>query len=313
MWETSADGGAVTVAGFADTLFRQGRAAQRRHDGATGEDQDPIAEFCQLLMIVAPKGCIANPIFPAPTIARFAPGNIIADTLMKALAPAVPELVSAGVANLKAVTFAGFEGERQWVHIEIFEGSYGGRHGKDGMDSVDTLYANTRNNPIEDIESHVPIRVTRYEFREDALAAGQFRGGMNSVKEMLILTDGSVSVEGDGHAHAPWGFLGGENGHTSKLELIREGKAPIDLPSMLPTIVVKGGDRIRATGGVGGGYGDPLCRAAEQVAEDVLDGYLSIDAAAKSFGVVLSKTGEVEAGSTAAFREQMRSARPSTS
>ena len=77
--------------------------------------------------IVAPRGCIANPIFPAPTIARFAPGNVVADTLMRALAPAVPEQVSAGVANLKAVTFSGFAGEQQWVHIEIFEGSYGGR------------------------------------------------------------------------------------------------------------------------------------------------------------------------------------------
>ena len=74
---------------------------------------------------------------------------------MRALAPAVPDQVSAGVANLKAVTFSGFAGEQQWVHIEIFEGSYGGRLHKDGLDSVDTLYANTRNNPIEDIESHV--------------------------------------------------------------------------------------------------------------------------------------------------------------
>ena len=41
--------------------------------------------------------------------------------------------------------------------MEIFEGSYGGRHGLDGMDAVDTLYANTRNNPIEDIESHLPL------------------------------------------------------------------------------------------------------------------------------------------------------------
>ena len=27
------------------------------------------------IRIVAPKGCLANPIFPAPTIARFCPGN----------------------------------------------------------------------------------------------------------------------------------------------------------------------------------------------------------------------------------------------
>lgn len=256
--------------------------------------------------ILAPRGCIANPIFPAPTIARFAPGNIIADTLMKALAPAVPEQVSAGVANLKAITFAGFDAERQWVHIEIFEGSYGGRHGKDGMDSVDTLYANTRNNPIEDIESHVPIRVTRYEFREDAFAAGQFRGGMNSVKEMLILTDGSISVEGDGHAHAPWGFLGGANGHTSKLELIRDGQVAVELPSMLPTISVKKGDRIRATGGIGGGYGNPLARAPEQVREDVRDGYLSKDAAAELFGVALLDNWAIDHATTARLRNGMR-------
>jgi N-methylhydantoinase B len=43
--------------------------------------------------------------------------------------------------------------------MEIMEGSYGGCFGIDGMDAVDTLYANTRNNPVEDIESHIPLRV----------------------------------------------------------------------------------------------------------------------------------------------------------
>ena len=252
--------------------------------------------------IVAPRGCIANPIFPAPTIARFAPGNIIADTLMKALAQAVPELVSAGVANLKAVTFAGFDAERQWVHIEIFEGSYGGRFSKDGMDSVDTLYANTRNNPIEDIESHVPIRVTCYEFR-DGFAAGEFRGGLNSVKEMLVLTDGTVSVEGDGHAHKPWGFRGGADGHTSKLELIRDRQPAVALPSMLPTISVKMGDRIRATGGIGGGYGNPFARSTDKVVEDVRDGYLSLQDAATAFGVVIGDGWVVDQQQTARARK----------
>ena len=51
-------------------------------------------------------------------------------------------------------------------------GSYGGRSGKDGLDAVDTLYANTRNNPIEDIESHYPLRVTRYELNVDTGGAG---------------------------------------------------------------------------------------------------------------------------------------------
>ena len=54
--------------------------------------------------------------------------------------------------------------------MDIMEGSYGGRHGRDGMDAVDTLYANTRNNPIEDIESHYPLRVRRYELARPARA-----------------------------------------------------------------------------------------------------------------------------------------------
>jgi hypothetical protein len=53
--------------------------------------------------------------------------------------------------------------------MEIMEGSYGGCFGIDGMDAVDTLYANTRNNPVEDIESHIPLRVERYELREDVM------------------------------------------------------------------------------------------------------------------------------------------------
>ena len=79
---------------------------------------------------------------------------------MRALAPVLPEGVSAGVGNLKVVAYSGFSGGQHWVYMDIQEGSYGGRHGKDGLDAVDTLYANTRNNPIEDIESHFPLRVT---------------------------------------------------------------------------------------------------------------------------------------------------------
>ena len=113
------------------------------------------------IKIVAPEGCLANPVFPAPTIARFCPGNQLADTVMKALAEVAPQQVSAGIGNLRVIAFSGLKDSTHWVHMEIFEGSYGGRHGKDGMDAVDTLYANTRNNPIEDIESHLPLRVSR--------------------------------------------------------------------------------------------------------------------------------------------------------
>jgi N-methylhydantoinase B len=110
---------------------------------------------------------------PAPVIAR-CPGNALADTVMKALAPAVPQQVSAGIGNLRVIAFSGAANDQRWVHMEILEGSYGGRYGLDGMDTVDTLYANTRNNPIEDIESHLPLRVNRHELRASG-AAGSAR------------------------------------------------------------------------------------------------------------------------------------------
>src|SRR6202035_1010755 len=97
------------------------------------------------ITIIAPKGSLANPIFPAPVIARFCPGNQLADTVMKALAQAVPEQVSAGIGNLRVIAFSGLHAGAHWVHMEILEGSYGGRFGLDGMDAVDTLYANSRN------------------------------------------------------------------------------------------------------------------------------------------------------------------------
>ena len=85
------------------------------------------------------------------------------------------------------IAFSGLKDGGHWVHMDIHEGSYGGRAGKDAMDAVDTLYANTRNNPIEDIESHLPLRIARYELRDDASAAGRWRGGIGSVREVSFL------------------------------------------------------------------------------------------------------------------------------
>jgi N-methylhydantoinase B len=144
------------------------------------------------IKITAPKGCLANPIYPAPVIARFCPGNIVSSTVMKALAPVAPHNVSAGVGNLKVAAYSGLVNENYWVYMDITEGSYGGRFGKDGMDAVDTLFANTRNNPIEDIESHYPLRVTRYELVEDKAGPGQWRGGLGSIREMQFLTESCV-------------------------------------------------------------------------------------------------------------------------
>ncbi len=252
--------------------------------------------------IIAPRGCLANPVFPVPTIARVMAGNILADTLMHALAPQLPEQISAGIANLKAIGFTGLNDGQHWVHIEIFEGSYGGRYGKDGMDSVDTLYANTRNNPIEDIETHVPLRVNRYELRDDAVSAGKWRGGISMIKEIEFLSDGMASSEGDGHVQAPWGFRGGDAGRTAMSKLIRADGEEIMLPSMLSARPALAGDRFVAIGGSGGGYGPPEERDPAKVLDDFLDGYVSRSDAKEIYRVIIDEAGALDTAATESIR-----------
>ena len=258
--------------------------------------------LCRPIKIIAPEGCLANPIFPAPTIARFCPGNQLADTVMKALGQAVPAQVSAGIGNLRVIAFSGLNGDDYWVHMEICEGSYGGRKGMDGMDAVDTLYANTRNNPIEDIESHLPLRVSRYELREDVCGAGKWRGGLGSIREFTYLKDGGGSIEGEGHKYRPWGFQGGSDGHTAGLTLRHATGESESLPSKMPHTSAKAGDSFICIGPAGGGYGDPLERDMRQVLEDVRDGLISIDTARNDYSVVITDALQLDEAATANCR-----------
>jgi N-methylhydantoinase B len=249
-------------------------------DSAMHEHVPANSGLFRPISIHAPEGCLANPRYPAPVIARFCPGNIVADTVMRALAPLVPDKVSAGVGNLKVVAYSGLmEGGGHWVYMDIQEGSYGGRHGKDGLDAVDTLYANTRNNPIEDIESHFPLRVTRYELREDNAGAGQWRGGIGTVREIEMLADGGFSLEGDGSLHAPPGLFGGRDGTPGDVLLNAGTGREERLPSKFPYRKARAGDRLLLVAPSGGGYGDPGERDPQAVRDDVLDGYMTADTA----------------------------------
>jgi len=253
-------------------------------DAWTHEPVPTNSGLFRAISIVAPEGCLANPTFPAPTIARFCGGNIIADTLMRALAPVLPEQVAAGVGNLKVVAYSGFSGGQHWVYMDIQEGSYGGRHGKDGLDAVDTLYANTRNNPIEDIESHFPLRVTQYELLEDGAGAGQWRGGLGSVREIEFLDDAGYSLEGDGSVWAPPGLFGGKDG-TPGAVLLKGPGGVQELPSKFPYRKAKAGERLCLMSPCGGGYGDPADRDPGAVRSDVIDGHVSRESARTIYGV----------------------------
>jgi N-methylhydantoinase B len=251
--------------------------------------------------IHAPEGSICNPRFPAPTIARFCPGNVVADTIMKALAQVVPEQVGAGVGNLKVIAYSGLVDQNYWVYMDITEGAYGGRFGKDGLDCVDTLYANTRNNPIEDVESHYPLRVTRYELRENECGAGKWRGGLGSIREVMFTTDGRMSLEGDGHKFPPWGIFDGNDGTTGALVLNPGSDSEANLPSKISDRRTTAGDTFRTISPCGGGYGNPLDREPQRVLDDVIDGFISRERAL-DYGVVVTADLDIDQDATTQLR-----------
>jgi N-methylhydantoinase B len=66
---------------------------------------------------------------------------------------------------------------------------------------------------------------------------------------------------------------------------------------------LKTGDAWRISSGGGGGYGSPFDRPAEDVREDVCQGYVSVKAAAELYGVIIDPaTFEIDRAATERFR-----------
>jgi N-methylhydantoinase B len=275
-------------------------------DQATHEHVPQNSGLVRPIRILAERGSLANPTFPCSTIARFCPGNIVADTLMAALAPICPDRVSAGVGNMKVVAYSGVVDEQYWVYMDITEGAYGGRLGRDGVDAVDVLYANTRNNPIEDIEAHLPLRVTRYELRTDRSGAGRWRGGMGSIRDIQMLGPTHLSLEGDGHRHPPRGFQGGYDGTPGACLWITAAGEEVELPSKFQSRWARAGDTIRTVSPCAAGYGDPLERDPDRVLDDVLDEHVTLESARTLYGVVIDAAARrVDREATAELRAAM--------
>ena len=264
--------------------------------------------------VIAPKGSIYNPEYPAAAEARFTQVNRAIDLIYKALAPVLPNEIIAG--SSASLSFAAYSGVRPsgdyWVFLEVNEGAYGGRPQSDGPDSIDNLMANTRNNPLEDLGMHLPMICDRYELRDDVLpGAGRYRGGIGVVKSQRVLTDGFITHENERHHDVPWGIFGGWSGATGKVEVFNVDD-PSDVQSMpakFSGLRVKSGDVHAFYAPCGGGYGNPLERPAEDVLGDVLDDFCTVEHARNAYGVVIDVVNEeVDETATNSLRSQMENA-----
>ncbi|MNG74600.1 Acetophenone carboxylase delta subunit [compost metagenome] len=263
------------------------------------------------ISVVAPLGTIFNPVFPAAAEARFTQCNRMIDLIIRALAPVLPERVIAG--SSASISFAAYSGIKAdgdyWVFLEVNEGAYGGRPRSDGPDAIDNLMANTRNNPIEDLGMHLPMICDRYELRDDVMpGAGKFRGGIGVVKAQRVLTPGFITHESERHFDVPWGLFGGQDGVVGKTEIYNAASpgTVVSMPSKFSGYASQAGDVMAYYSPCGGGYGNPLERSAEQVREDVLDDFCSLEHAYDVYGVVLDEQVRLDVEATRARRAQLQ-------
>jgi N-methylhydantoinase B len=280
-------------------------------DSATISEHVPQNEGSfRPITVTAPLGSIFNPKYPAAAEARFNQIQRVVDCIAKALAPVIPEKVTAGCsADVSAIAYSGVRPDgNYWVFIEVNDGAYGGRPNSDGPDCIEELMRNTRNNPIEDLGMHLPLICDRYELRDDVMpGAGEYRGGIGAIKVQRYLTDGFLTHESDRHEDTPWGFLGGGEGAVARLQKfnIATPDTVEELPAKLHGVRNKAGDCICVLSACGGGYGDPLARSPEQVREDVLDDFCTVAHAREAYGVVLDSKLEIDGAATTARRAEI--------
>jgi N-methylhydantoinase B len=138
--------------------------------------------------------------------------------------------------------------------------------------------------PAEIMESLTGLVVERKEVRLDSGGAGQFRGGCGQFTSFADRSDKTWSMSGmyDRLKFPAQGLLGGEAGAPGSFVLSDGRQAnPKELlfhPSTTQVDTALPG---------GGGYGHPFERDPSAVLDDVLNGYVSIGAAAHEYGVVV--------------------------
>jgi N-methylhydantoinase B len=261
--------------------------------------------------VTAPEGTIANMVLPGACAARGLTGFRMVDCMFGALAKMLPDRVfAASDGGNTGVSIGGYHQDRSpFIYVDFTCCAWGARPYADGLDGNSHIYANMASQPIEVTETEQPLQITAYEFIQDAMGPGKFRGGAPFRREYKLLADEAVlQVRSDRRDFRPFGLYGGGAGRPS-MNYLNPDQNPAPLPSKL-TMTMKRGDLFRHEVAGAGGWGDPLERDPAMVLKDVLNEFVSPRSAREDYGVVLA--GEplaVDAAATVALRDEMRAAR----
>jgi len=259
--------------------------------------------------VTAPEGSFLNPRPPAGGGPRAIICYRTFEAVLGALAPALPDRVAAAASHFANPTFGGWDRarNRRFVAYELVLSGTGGRAGRDGCEGMSWAF-NASNIPIEAQEAAQPIVIERFGFIADSAGAGRFRGGCGVRRDMRFLADeGKLTNLSERQRFAPYGVFGGKPGRLART-VINPGPGEEAVHGKQSREFAYG-DVISFQQSGAGGYGDPLERDPALVLDDVLDDYVSIDAARDEYGVVIIGAGadlRVDERATAALRGNRR-------
>lgn len=208
--------------------------------------------------IVTRPGSLVDARYPAPVCA----GNVetsqrLVDVLLGAWARLAPERVPAASAGtMSNLTFGGRRADGEaYTYYETLAGGAGAGPERDGAHAVHTHMTNTRNTPVEALESAFPVRVVATSVRRASGGAGARCGGDGIVRRLRFLRPAQVSWVAERQAAGPWGVAGGEPGASGLARVHRAGsKRPETLVAPVTTDV-RAGDEIEVRTPGGGGAG----------------------------------------------------------
>ncbi|WP_344313175.1 hydantoinase B/oxoprolinase family protein [Fodinicola feengrottensis] len=234
--------------------------------------------------VTAPPGSVLNCLPPAPVASRHLVGHFLPSLIFAALTQALPgRLLAHGADALWMCVWRGDPFTLTTFHA----GGSGARAMKDGL-SATGFPTGVRAAPTEVIEALTPVRQHRRELRTDSGGAGAFRGGLGQTLQVSCGTSTlwSVNANVDRLRFPAAGAAGGQPGATGALTT-GAGEA---LPAKQLVPLEPSDDVLLEMPG-GGGFGDPYTRDPRAVLMDVVNGYVSLEAARSAYGVAVSYVG----------------------
>jgi len=172
----------------------------------------------------------------------------------------------------------------------FFVGGTGARAIKNGLNTTG-FPSGVAGVPAEVIETLAPLTKQRRDLRPDSGGAGEFRGGLGQTSQMTYrgVEQWSISAMVDRTQFVAQGLDGGQPGALGEFKINGEKKQPKMVYWLDPAATVE----LNPPGG--GGYGQPFARDPAAVLADVVSGYVSLDGAARDYGVAIRYIGPPDA------------------